>query len=94
MLLAARLNSFQSRPGKPGRLSVPELLARAASVRGLSAVDLNYPDHLQEPDTVRVAADLGLAINGFAMRYYTDPALQARRLHQPGPGRRGARRST
>jgi xylose isomerase len=90
MLLAARLNSFQSRSGRPGRLSVPELLARAASVRGLSAVDLNYPDHLQEPDAVRVAADLGLALNGFAMRYYGDPALKAGAFTHPDPAVRRA----
>ncbi len=85
MRYAARLNSFAARPelfrpGRKGRLAVEELVDRAATVRGLAAVDLNYPDHLagaSGPGIVTRAADAGLALNGFAMRYYDDPAYKA-----------------
>ena len=48
---ATRLNSFASQPdafwpkghGKPSPL---EMAARAATARGLTDVDLNFPDHL------------------------------------------------
>ncbi len=93
MRFATRLNSFASRPdlfwpagsGKPG---TRQLMARAATVEGLSGVDLNYPDHLgdEPPEQVAAqAADLGLALNGFAMRYYGDPAYRAGAFTNPDP---------
>ena len=98
MRLAARLNSFRTRPelAKPrgdGRLTLVELVERAASVRGLSAIDFNYPDHLRTPEgpgIVRRAADLGLALNGFAMRYYGDASLKAGAFTHPDPAVRRA----
>ncbi|MFO7533491.1 MAG: hypothetical protein R6W93_13605 [Candidatus Limnocylindrales bacterium] len=46
---AARLNSFVARPelAWPGRPDAPgtfDLIERAASVEGLTAVDINYPE--------------------------------------------------
>ena len=93
MRFATRLNSFATRPelfwpersGKPGTI---ELLRRAATVRGLNAVDLNYPDHLvglEAPEVARRAADLGLGLEGFAMRYYSDPAFKAGAFTHPDP---------
>jgi sugar phosphate isomerase/epimerase len=80
---ATRLNSFASRPqaewpelsGKP---TVMQMVARAAKVEGLTDLDLNYPDHVSEkPGNLgRRIGDLGLSINGFAMRYYTNPAFK------------------
>ncbi|GHG36257.1 xylose isomerase [Paracoccus aerius] len=54
------------------------MVERAASVPGLTHVDLNYPDHVVEaPRTVRGKVnDLGLQVNGLAMRYYTNPAFK------------------
>lgn len=54
------------------------MAARAAKVEGLTDLDLNFPDHLVEKPRVmaRKLEDLGLAINGFAMRYYTNPAFK------------------
>ena len=81
---AARLNSFRSRsedywPLKNHEVTTLDLLARAATVPGLNAVDLNYPDHLAGVDAGelkdRMAAG-GLALNGYAMRYYTEPAFK------------------
>ena len=80
---ATRLNSFGSRPdaywpkghGKPSPL---ELAERASKAEGLTDVDLNYPDHVG-PDphqTGQQIRDLGLAVNGLAMRYYSNPAFK------------------
>src|SRR5215207_3864333 len=80
---ATRLNSFGSRPDLAGwsegaRPTIRELVQRAARVRGLTDVDLNYPDHVgDDPGGIaEVVGDAGLAINGFAMRYYTNPAFK------------------
>src|SRR4051812_11023301 len=80
---ATRLNSFASSPhtywpdlkGKPSMLQMAE---RASTAQGLTDLDLNYPDHVSEdPQTIaRQIADLGLSINGLAMRYYTNPAFK------------------
>jgi len=75
---AARLNSFRVRereywPGKNGKASTLDLVERAAKVGGLNCVDLNYPDHLSTYDARKLAEDMGecgVALNGFAMRYY------------------------
>ncbi|SFQ09006.1 xylose isomerase [Mesorhizobium sp. NFR06] len=80
---ATRLNSFASAPqlqwpnlsGKPSMMQMAE---RAATVRGLTDVDLNFPDHVSgEPaEIARRIGGLGLSINGLAMRYYTNPAFK------------------
>ncbi|AXC50528.1 hypothetical protein DRW48_13315 [Paracoccus suum] len=80
---ATRLNSFASAPalywsdlvGKPTTLQTIE---RAATVEGLTDVDLNYPDHVTgDPALIgRQVRDVGLNVNGLAMRYYTNPAFK------------------
>ncbi len=80
---AARLNSFKSRhesywPGN-NRIAALDLARRAATVPGLNAVDLNYPDHFEAVRAREFAQqllDLGLGLNGFAMRYYSEPAFK------------------
>lgn len=89
---ATRLNSFASRPkaewpdlaGKPTML---QMATRAAKVEGLTDLDLNYPDHVAEDPALlaRQIGDLGLAINGFAMRYYTNPAFKIGAFTNPDP---------
>ena len=89
---ATRLNSFGSAPhlfwpdlsGKPTMLQMAE---RAATVQGLTDLDLNFPDHVgDEPQTIgHRIADLGLAINGLAMRYYTNPAFKLGAFTNPDP---------
>jgi xylose isomerase len=90
MRYATRLNSFATRPElyRPGggRLTTGDLIARAATVPGLSAVDFNYPDHIVGGEgmaLVRRAEDAGLGLNGFAMRYYSDPAFKAGAFTNP-----------
>jgi sugar phosphate isomerase/epimerase len=56
-----------------------ELIKRASSVRGLSEVDLNFPDHFAgtKPEgIISFARDQGLKVNGIAMRYYSDPGFK------------------
>jgi xylose isomerase len=80
---ATRLNSFASGahlewPGLQGKPSLMQMATRAAKVTGLTDVDLNYPDHVAEDPAAlaRRLGDLGLAVNGLAMRYYTNPAFK------------------
>ncbi|MEM6610158.1 MAG: TIM barrel protein [Pseudomonadota bacterium] len=74
---AARLNAFKSRTA--GRATVADMIAGAALVGGLDAADLNYPDHFEDLAPKEVSkhlAEAGLALNGLAMRYYTNPAFK------------------
>lgn len=79
---AARLNAFKIGasaywPGK-NTITTADLLARAASA-GLSAADLNYPDHFvadSSSDLTRALDENGMVLNGMAMRYYTDPGYK------------------
>ncbi|WP_060577697.1 sugar phosphate isomerase/epimerase family protein [Aureimonas ureilytica] len=80
---ATRLNSFGSAPhlfwpdlsGKPTFMQMAE---RAATASGLTDVDLNFPDHVTDDAKAvgRRINDLGLSVNGLAMRYYTNPAFK------------------
>lgn len=89
---ATRLNSFASRPqaewpdlaGKPSML---QMAARAAKVVGLTDLDLNFPDHVDEKpsELAQKLGDLGLTINGFAMRYYSNPAFKLGAFTNPDP---------
>lgn len=80
---ATRINSFASGaaaywPDLIGKPSLAQMVRRAASVQGLSELDLNYPDHVGD-DPVAVGAmvrDCGLQVSGLAMRYYTNPAFK------------------
>jgi xylose isomerase len=90
---AARLNSFRVGaeeywPFKNGKVTAFDLIERAATVPGLNAVDLNYPDHLDGVTDAEVAAHLsscGVGLNGYAMRYYTEPAYKIGAFSNPDP---------
>ena len=80
---ATRLNSFASKPEIFWQESTPllsseQLVARAGTVKGLTNLDLNFPDHAEKNlnNIVKSVKDNGLEINGFAMRYYTNPAFK------------------
>ena len=80
---ATRLNSFASRPeiywGKTTPyLSADKLIERASTVKGLTDIDLNYPDHAGNnlKKIIKIIKDNGLGVNGLAMRYYTNPAFK------------------
>lgn len=80
---AARLNAFKIGaadywPGK-NRVTTRDLLARASTVDGLNAADLNYPDHFEDDSPEELnhqLGELGMSLNGLAMRYYTDPGFK------------------
>jgi len=80
---AARLNAFKIGaetywPGK-NRITVGDLIARAATVPGLDAADFNYPDHFEDDSPGQLRAhldDIGVRLNGLAMRYYTNPGFK------------------
>lgn len=83
---AARLNAFKT--GLPGKPTAADMLARAATVPGMNAADLNYPDHFDHHNASQMRAvmdDLGMALNGLAMRYYTDPGFRLGAFTNPDP---------
>ena len=80
---ATRINSFGSDsarywPDLSGKPSLAQMIARAATVKGLTELDLNFPDHVtDDPKQVgAMVADNGLSVSGLAMRYYTNPAFK------------------
>lgn len=80
---ATRLNSFAAQadrawPNHSGKPTLEMMAQRAASVPGLTHVDLNFPDHVADAprDVLGRINDLGLQVNGLAMRYYTNPAFK------------------
>lgn len=89
---ATRINSFASSaaaywPGQVGKPSLAQMVRRAASVPGLTELDLNYPDHVGD-DPMAVGAmvrDCGLQISGLAMRYYTNPGFKLGAFTHPDP---------
>ena len=94
---ATRINSFASAaadywPVLVGRPSLAQMVRRAATVEGLSELDLNYPDHIgDDPALVaRTVADCGLTISGLAMRYYANPAFRRGAFTNPDPAVRRA----
>jgi xylose isomerase len=87
---ATRLNSFASKapeywPDLSGKPSAMQMAERAATVTGLTDLDLNYPDHVDDDiqAQTRRLADLGLGVNGLAMRYYTNPNFKLGALTHP-----------
>jgi xylose isomerase len=95
---AARLNSFRVRereywPGRNGKATTLDLVERASKVHGLNCVDLNYPDHLSTYDAKELSENmekLGVALNGYAMRYYDDDAYRLGAFTHPDPKTRRA----
>jgi len=94
MRFATRLNSFASCPPQTWvendkKPTIRQLVERAANVEGLTDVDLNYPDHMIDgegtspKDIAAIIKDCGLAINGLAMRYYSDPDFKAGAFTHP-----------
>lgn len=71
---ATRLNAFK-RKGD----TVADMIARAGTVGGLNAADLNFPDHFDHhtpAELTKILQQSSMALNGLAMRYYTDPGFR------------------
>ncbi len=82
---AARLNAFKRAADAPG---LEGMVSAAGRVGGLDAADLNYPDHLDAHTPDQASALLarhGMALNGLAMRYYTDPGFAIGAFTNPDP---------
>ena len=78
---ATRLNAFKQKGD-----TVAQMIAAAGKVGGLNAADLNFPDHFDHHspgDLSRILADNGMALNGLAMRYYTDPGFRLGAFSHP-----------
>lgn len=76
---ATRLNSFRNGDWGGKKPTTLDLIVRAAQVEGLKEVDLNFPDHVQGQSTAALRECLsstGIKLNGFAMRYYTEPGFK------------------
>jgi sugar phosphate isomerase/epimerase len=76
---AARLNSFRNGDWGGRKPSTIDLIERASKIEGLKAVDLNFPDHLHNLNAADLKSGMskaGIALNGFAMRYYADPGFK------------------
>jgi xylose isomerase len=85
---AARLNAFKAKGG-----TVADLIRGAGRVGGLSAADLNYPDHFAALAPVALSgllAEAGLTLNGLAMRYYTEAGFKLGAFTHPDPDVRRA----
>lgn len=93
MRFSARLNSFRVGAEKywnrkNHEVTTFDLIERAATVPGLNAVDLNYPDHLEgvtDGDAAAHLSSCGVALNGYAMRYYSEPAFKIGAFTNPDP---------
>ena len=89
---AARLNAFKPVAAEKGG-GIAGMIAAAGSVGGLDAADLNYPDHFEGTSTEALRDHLdaaGLALNGVATRYYTEPGFKIGAFTNPDPAVREA----
>ena len=78
---ATRLNAFKQKGD-----TVAEMIAAVGRVGGLDAADLNYPDHFDHHSPAalgRLLVENGMALNGLAMRYYTDPGFRLGAFSNP-----------
>jgi xylose isomerase len=78
-IYAARLNSFRNGNWQGRKPSTLDLIVRAAEVKGLTALDLNYPDHVQNvslQDLKSAMSANDITLNGLALRYYTEPGFK------------------
>lgn len=66
---ATRLNSFRLKAGQ--KMGSAAALRAVAGVKGISAVELNYPQHFagENEDLLAVAKECGLAVTALNLRY-------------------------
>ncbi len=90
---AARLNAFKRATGLPEKPGISDMIGAAGRVGGLDAADLNYPDHFENHSAAemgQILSENGMALNGLAMRYYTDPGFALGAFTNPDPAVRRA----
>ncbi|WED25780.1 sugar phosphate isomerase/epimerase [Vibrio sp. DW001] len=88
---ATRLNSFGSAPHRywPEQASKPtvaQMIERAGTVKGLTHLDLNYPQHITSDieTTKQQIESAGLQVNGIQMRW-DDPRFKIGAFTNPDP---------
>lgn len=93
---AARLNAFKIGASaywpQKNTVTTADLLAGAATA-GLTAADLNFPDHFVDDTPAELSSalqDNGMVLNGVAMRYYTDPRYKLGAFTNPDASARRA----
>lgn len=75
MKFSSRINSFKSRPEiyfEKNKIGTVDLIKRMSSVKGLTHVELNYPEHFLQDDISEIKtaiAESGLKVGGIALRY-------------------------
>lgn len=90
---ATRLNSFASHaklfwPDLSDKPSPIQMVQRAATVDGLTVLDLNFPDHFAGAEPAELAHQIrseGLEISGLAMRYYSVKEFALGAFTNPDP---------
>ena len=90
---AARLNAFKRLVPPGTRAGIRDMIDAAARTGVLDAADLNFPDHFEGQttgDIGKMLEDAGLALNGLAMRYYTNPGYAIGAFTNPDPAVRRA----
>ena len=90
---AARLNAFKRLVPPGTRAGIRDMIDAAAKTGVLDAADLNFPDHFEGQTTGDIGSmleDAGLALNGLAMRYYTNPGYAIGAFTNPDPAVRRA----
>jgi sugar phosphate isomerase/epimerase len=67
--LATRLNSFRLKEGQ--KISAAKAMEAVSKVKGISAIELNYPQHFVDDgtDLMAHARDCGLAVTALNLRY-------------------------
>lgn len=90
-LFACRLNSMRAQPGDTGwsqdQPNTHDLMRRLASGTGMTAVELNYPQHFDgaEVDALgRTAEEVGLPVTSINLRFPDDPFLAGTLSHPDG----------
>ena len=92
---ASRLNSFRIGP-KGERRSVPDALSLMSTVPGLTATELNYPQHVSLADdgAITQSRALGLDVTALNMRYDPPTFAQGAFTHPDSSVREAAVRLT
>src|SRR5947207_15086041 len=82
-LFATRLNSFRSSETR----SLVDLIEKVSKIEGLSAIEVNYPQHLQTTSAaafLKAVSETGLAVTAISLRY-DDPEFKQGVFTSPNP---------
>ncbi|TCL03212.1 sugar phosphate isomerase/epimerase family protein [Sodalis ligni] len=78
MKFSSRINSFKARPElffDTNKIDTVDLIKRMSSVKGLTHVELNYPEHFLQNDIAEIKTAIeesSLKVGGIALRFQKD----------------------